>query len=593
MKKIISILSITMLLTCTFTFSNCSEESYDAKYKDPGKSSTVELEKLFSGTLLWSKDWAMSTYNRFFGWESQVLDKQANTIGVTLDEGGVFYNLEGYTDGMPPYGDLSKMISSYHFMQTTFDALPENEKADKEIYLMAAETHLYAMTAFIMSIFGDIPFDEVGAVASSGNVADAHPHYQDDQALYEKMLDRLGELNTKFAAVTESDPLFQAQDFINKGDVDKWRRYTNSIRLRVALLVSTNGPLADKGQAVIKEILSTPANFPVIETNEQNVCMDQVNIGGSQLDINGGSGFDWVNQRIASTEIIKRMQKAGDGGVWVDGQDDPRLPILFCLATVNGEFAVLNPEEEVVADPLKNGKAVPTVFRGACANMDYNVWMEYLYPSVNRAYFSYIRSNGFFLSNRNWDNPIITAAEVNFIKAEAFQRGWATGNAKATFKTAIAQSIDFYFKYQNNRTANESQITGTTSTSFSFRSVINNAKPDAAWIEAFAEDRWTTRVDGSSYTEQVEAILEQKWLNFGYEYAGEQWNDLRRTGYPRMYYQKDMEPNAEVPYPMNRSRYPESERNNNLNFQEEVGSQDNFKDVLFWAKANWHDGPTW
>ncbi|MDR2469504.1 MAG: SusD/RagB family nutrient-binding outer membrane lipoprotein, partial [Tannerella sp.] len=32
----------------------------------------------------------------------------------------------------------------------------------------------------------------------------------------------------------------------------------------------------------------------------------------------------------------------------------------------------------------------------------------------------------------------------------------------------------------------------------------------------------------------LEAIFEQKWLNFGHIYAGEQWNDLRRTGYPRM-----------------------------------------------------------
>lgn len=290
--------------------------------------------------------------------------------------------------------------------------------------------------------------------------------------------------------------------------------------------------------------------------------------------------------------MINRMQKAGDGGKWVDGQDDPRLPILFCLGTVNGEFAVLTEAEEEVADPLKNGRAVPTIFRGAAAAMDYNLWEEFLYPSANRAYFSYIRENGFFKNNRNWDNPIITAAEVNFIKAEAFQRGWAIGDAKQAFKTAVKQSIDFYFKYQDNRTANETQITGTTSTSFSYRVVINNTKPDEAWIDQFADDRWTVRIDGSNYAEQLEAILEQKWLNFGYMYAGEQWNDLRRTGFPRMFYQKDRDPNAEIPYPCNRLRYPESERNNNLNFQN-VSQHDNYSEVLFWAKPDWHDGPTW
>jgi hypothetical protein len=75
-------------------------------------------------------------------------------------------------------------------------------------------------------------------------------------------------------------------------------------------------------------------------------------------------------------------------------------------------------------------------------------------------------------------------------------------------------------------------------------------------------------------------------------YAGDQWTDLRRTGYPRMYYGRDTEATAEVPFPANRNRYPESERNNK-NFQAEVASQDNWSDVMFWAISDWHDGPTW
>jgi hypothetical protein len=586
-------------------FSNCSEADFDEKYRDPGKSSSVDLEKLLPGTLLWSRDWAMSTYGRFFGWESQVLMKQANTVGITL-EGTAFYDLEGYTDGMPPYGDLAKLISSYRFMQATYETLPEGEKADKEVYLLAAETQMYAMMAYIMSNFGDIPFDEVGQVAVTQDVATAHPHFQDDQQLYALILDNLGTLNTKFAAITNPDPLFKSQDIINKGSIDKWQRYVNSIRLRVALLVSTNGPLASKGQGVLKEILENSSKYPVIENNDQNTCMAQVNTGGSALDIDGGSGFDWLNQRTASKEIIKRMQKAGDGGVWVQGQDDPRLPIMFCLATANAEFAVdqFNSEDHAEAPSAQfpNGKAIPTVFRGLSADSD-PAEMPILYAQPTRAKYSYIREQGFFKSNRNWDNPIITAAEVNFIKAEAFQRGWASGNAKAAFTKAIEQSIAFYFKYQSSRTTDQANIGGTTSANISFRTVIPSKKSEdaawiasftPAWITSFAEARWTSRVDGSSYTGgSLEAILEQKWLNFGYMYSGEQWNDLRRTGYPWMYYQRDIDPIAQCPVPRNRSRYPESERTHNMNF-EQVSAQDNFKDVLFWAipDGTWHDGPT-
>jgi hypothetical protein len=573
---------------------NCGEDAYESRYKNPAQTSEVELEKMMAGTLLYSKDWIMSTYDRFFGWEIQNLCKQANTIGATLDN-GTYYNIEGYTSGMPPYGSLAKMVAGYKLMERLYNELPDEEKPDNEIYLLTVQTVMYGMTAYIMSSFGDIPFDEIGTVTETGNVADAHPHYQDDKELYKRVLDKLDEMNTKLANV-KKPTLFTPQDFICKGDLTAWRRLANSLRLRAALLVSTQGDLAAEGQRVIKQILEDPTNRPIIENNDQNVCYKQVVKNGAQLDINGGSGFDWVNLKTASSEIIKRMQKEGDGGVWDKDKDDPRLPIFFCLATKNGEFPVNDSSKVEVKDPLKSGKAIPSVFRGASASMSYDTFWEFFGPSDNRAYFSRIREHGFFRNNRNWDNPVLTASELWFIKAEAYQRGWATGDAKAAFKEGIKQSIKFYMNHHKNKTTHEAtSISGDDRGSNHARAVVD---PDLSlytdsWIEDFAEERWSKKIDGSSYAGgQLEAILEQKWLNFGYVYAGEQWNDLRRTGYPRMLYLKDNDPTAEIPYPRNRNRYPGSDRDYNLNF-EQVAAQDNYKDVLFWAIPDWHDGPTW
>ena len=604
MKKII--ISTTILLLSMCVLHNCTEEDYDAKYKNPAQTSDVGLEQLMAGTLTYSIDWVMSTYNRFFGWEIQNLCKQANTIGITLDN-GTYYNIEGYTDGQPPYSLLSKMIAGYKLMESVFNALPEADKPMNEVYMMAVETVMYGMTAYIMSSFGDIPFDEVGTIASTGNTADAHPHFQDDKELYKMVMTRLDELNAKFATVKKPN-LFIPQDFICHGDLAAWRRLANSLRLRAALLVSTQGDLASEGQQVIKEILNDPTGRPIIENIEQHVCYNQMPEGsGSKLEQNGGSGFDCVNLKTGSSEIIKRMQKAGDGGEWDADKDDPRLPIFFCLATKYGEFPV-NKQEDVrpplpdtviegkLVDRKETGRAIPSVFRGASASMSYDTFWKYFKTSDTRAYFSRIREHGFFRNNRKWDNPVITAAEIWFIKAEVYQRGWVTGDAKAAFTEGIKQSIKFYMMHHKNKTTHEeTSITGNDRPSNHARAVINPDlnKYDDAWIDAFAEARWNKRIDDTDYAAgKLEAIMEQKWLNFGYVYAGEQWNDLRRTGYPRMLYLKDNDPTAEIPYPRNRNRYPEKERNYNMNFSQ-VSANDNYKDVLFWAKADWHDGPTW
>ena len=236
----------------------------------------------------------------------------------------------------------------------------------------------------------------------------------------------------------------------------------------------------------------------------------------------------------------------------------------------------------------------PSVFRGTSHGMTADLF-DSLYKN-NYQGLSRIREYGFFRNNWRWDPPVLSAAEIWFIKAEAYQRGWVSGDAKAALKKAIKLSLEFYFDRHKNKTGEEATgVTGTDVHSIIYRAVIN---PDLsvytdAWIDAFAEARWTKRPDESIYADgPLEAILEQKWLNFGYVYAGEQWNDLRRTGYPRMLYLKDRNSAAEIPFPRNRNRYPSSDRNYNMNFSQ-VASQDNYKDVLFWAKADWHDGPKW
>ena len=588
MKKI---LIYTALFASMFlAFSGCSEEEYDSRYKDPSKVSEASLDKLMPGCMLLANDWACSTYGRYFGYEPQLMLKLSNQLGLTLDP-GIYYHDE-YEDYGQPYNNYPTMVTNLRKMEQLYEELPDAEKPANEAYLLAAKTHLYGMMIYLICEYDDIPFSEIGQVALTGDISYANPHYDNGQKLFEMILDELGEIQAKFATC-QKPSAFSSQDFINHGDFDKWRRYANSLRLRGALRVSTQGPLASKGQQIIREILD--GNLPIVESIDQNIQIARQASG--PLNINGGSGFDWHNLQTASAEVINRMMKAGDGGKWVEGQDDPRLPLMYCLATANGEYPVATAAEEEVKDPLKAGKAVPSVFRGASANTDYDTYQTMFFTRVNRAYYSRIRKKGFFWENQNWDHQIVSSYEMWFIKAEAYQRGWANGDAKAAFTRGISESINFLFKCQNNRSQTELDNTdGDYLNGTQQRAVINPDQSiyNAEWITNFANDRWTTHINGTPYEGgELEAILEQKWIAFCFLHGGEQWSDMRRTGYPRMYYPADHDNNALTPYPCNRLRYVAKERSYNSNFKDEVGAHDNYADVLFWAKADWHDGPTY
>ncbi len=45
--------------------------------------------------------------------------------------------------------------------------------------------------------------------------------------------------------------------------------------------------------------------------------------------------------------------------------------------------------------------------------------------------------------NRDLKSPIMTASEVNFLKAEAYQRGWANGDPKQAFVKGVLESVKF------------------------------------------------------------------------------------------------------------------------------------------------------
>ena len=85
--------------------------------------------------------------------------------------------------------------------------------------------------------------------------------------------------------------------------MEKWERYANSLRLRLAMRVATQGALQEEGRAAIKEILENPAGYPLVEEQENNIFI--INQKSGQLNFTAGSGLgDWTTNRLASGAII-------------------------------------------------------------------------------------------------------------------------------------------------------------------------------------------------------------------------------------------------------------------------------------------------
>jgi hypothetical protein len=225
-----------------------------------------------------------------------------------------------------------------------------------------------------------------------------------------------------------------------------------------------------KAQPIVQEILSNPTNYPLVETNAQNVAwrMDADWVQDHNSWGNRGRGTRERPTRTFAPKVMLDIMLAAN---------DPRVPIVF--------------------DP--NGAGL---YVGLPSSPDSQP------ATVDRQAFAYLDSL-MFDQNDNFPGYVMTAAEVSFLKSEAIMRGWATGDAKAAYDNGLRQSVEMYYAtYNGNGLAPDV------------------APPAESVLQAFIDNPTV------AYSGTLERIAVQKWIHFGIVQPYEAWAELRRTDYP-------------------------------------------------------------
>jgi len=539
MKKIFSLLLGIALISA---FSSCSDIDYTEKYADPSKTSTAACDKLMTGVFYAGARYSFNSYYRMFTWENGGLGKYAQTVGFQNTEGTRYAMNDNYANSR--WEDFYNTLTQFRELQANFEKLADVEKVKNEVFYYLAEIFVYDQLSQVIDAFGDVPFSEAGYLTVTSDLVASYPSYDKASDLYTMMLDNLGTIYQKLNAGVETSGL-KKQDFVNDGDMSKWIKYCNSLRLRLATRVASQGDLAAKGKSVIKEILE--GNHPLVDGLAENIQLLSDDTGRSSTENPAGLSYGDAfrdgfkdHSRASQTMLDALLTEA------TLGENDPRLVVLYSK-NAKGEYKGYSTRENY-GEQLANAGL----------------------PEVQRVY-SRIDSTT-VIYNRNLKSPLVNAAEVYFTKAEAYQKGWASGDAKQAFINGMVESIKFY--YDQNNDANNSRWEGDGE----IRIV---PMPEESDMKAYAEKTW------NAATNKEEVIMVQKWLNFGFLQSAQAWNEIRRTGYPVLYFTPD--PTAQVVKEVpERIMYPFSERDyNTANYQAQIASMpdgDSYYTKLFWAK---------
>ncbi len=567
MKKIISVLLGGLLLT---SIASCSDESFDEKYADPSTTQTVSMPQVFTGVMYKGHSWMDLVYYRYYT-QSTTSGIFSGVIGDGNERGRFRGASEGYFNTR--WQNFYDMLTQYRLLEQTYDELAEEEQEANVIFIHAARALLYSQLHEMLSIWGDVPFSGAGTLWQAGEYATAKTQdvYDDDVTLYKQILSDLKASGDYFAGTVNATGLASLgrQDYsFAAGDQDMWRKYINSLRLRIALHLATQGDCTSEARNAIAEILNNPTTYPVLESNDDNMGVsgntanDTFNFGKSisQALRTGSYG-------IGSQTMLNVMNVPADG--IPDENTDPRIDAMYDC-NPDGEYVAYDVSmTSTQIDQLASEKNVEYVNRGM-TGANYFCYIDTIAISGYASYSGNDNANSLWLG----------AAEVYLSKAEAYLQGYGVSQdvdkAKENFIQGVVLSCQYYWDYKTGSSLYEE---GNDSY-YGYRPLTVPTEDD---FRAYAEKIW----DGTWKT-----VCEQLWLNFGYMNELEAWNVVRRTCYPEVLFSTDTQV-SNYPTPPNRLPYPSDEINYNndnyknaiaINYDESTGYYTN----LFWAQKTYY-----
>jgi hypothetical protein len=352
----------------------------------------------------------------------------------------------------------------------------------------------------ITDLWGDAPYTSA-LKGETGGTENILPSFDSQESIYTGILADLEKANTLLSkSASEYSGIVTNVDVIFQGNPAKWRKFANSLALRYYMRISAKKP--EIAKAGIEKIIGNAALYPIITSNTDDATMA---FPGTS------DGTSWPANTIydVSGSNYRRIKMAGTLVEILQNLKDPRLkiwankveiPLVVDETLPAGTDKIVDGKRYL--SPDKVGKTVvdtdpeyvglPTAFSAlpSAYNLNPTPGQTSFNPHVSFLNDIYKQAKGPLLKAR-----LISAAEVNFILAEAALKGWAAGNAKANYEAAIKASLN-------------------------------------TWGVASSADAYMANV-GVAYDGTLKQVLEQKWIA-SWTAATEAWFDFRRTGFPAL-----------------------------------------------------------
>lgn len=375
-----------------------------------------------------------------------------------------------------------------------------NGDGKQDLYIAAAKIMKAYYMQYIVDLYGDAPYSE--AFLGQLNMT---PKYDNDADIYRSLITNLNEANTLLQSTTGED---LESDIVFKGDLDKWKDFANTIKLRMLLRMhKVTGEMATFRDAQIATMSVNPTDYIDVDVHENpgytSNNNDQMNPFILTWARNSAGAQVQAYSLVTVSEHMANSLEGND--VLADpnyakftGLKDPRRSRMFTLVpgaqTASGGTTTMLKGVRQGAVPGQPGaptystetsRLAPFVFSGSAP---VSTWASVINASNARG------------------GLLMLKAESYLLQAEAALRFPAKFGAWGG-ATQFADAIRAHAAY-----------VGTSLTNINSYIAAANLRPGLGWTGTDAQ--------------KIEAIMTQKWIAMTNNTPTEMFIEYLRTGYP-------------------------------------------------------------
>lgn len=389
MLKYIKLLLVILLL------ASCDD--YLDVNTDPNNPTEVTPDLVLPGAQKYTADNIQARYRG-----------SANIIGNLMvynysqSDGFSWYYDEFYYQN---YSALYNDVFEYPYTTTLKEyQILTNLEQDEYAYYRAIGMIMKAFHfQLLVDFFGDVPYSE--ALLRGEN---ATPVYDNAQVIYADLMVQLTNaielINSAGTATAIGD-----EDVMFGGDMDQWKRFANTVKLRILTRLMSNNPTT----------IDIAAEFAVIAAEGSGYITADVGINPGYENAEAKQNPLWTRygSDVSGSETMTNLATCATDYVinYLQSTNDPRISYIY-------------------EEPATGHLGVP---QGLLGN-------EYDSPVVDQYNPEFVSNIGpGILKSADMDAVIYTLAECNFNLAEAALNGYVTGSAQSYYEAGIQASFDY------------------------------------------------------------------------------------------------------------------------------------------------------